>query len=655
MPAAMASWLARNSHAWASGWRTSRSSRWTVTDRGRLPPMALERTITSGMTPLCWTAQKAPVRPTPVSVSSTISGRTRVGGGGVPDAPHPVVGGRDHSAVAPDGFKEDPCGFRQPGLGGVEGELRPEGARFTAARTVGVGRTDVALRGGKTSPADAGCVSGRLTRDRGHPLLAASKGEDLGAAGRGPDKLERGLDRVGTGRSAEPHACVVGEFGWQCAEQLDDEGVSDGRGEVVGVQRGARVEAPADRLQDHGVVVPEGQRAAARGAVQVTAAVRALDGQATRPYRHDGKGPRVSPRRRLTHRVPPQNPLVPVAHRLTARNVPVHAPRQLTPRGIPAPLTGRLTTRGVPAHLTHPLTTRDVPAHLTHPLTPRDVPAHLTHPLTPRDVPAHLTHPLTPRGAPAPATRSLTSRGKPAPATRQLTTRGNPELTTRHPTARRIPEPVARRLATRPVRNVPASTPANSRSGTSPPPSPSRISSPPEVPQPTSRAGSHPGPSPTPAPPTEPTERSHSARPPTPPRGCPQAPHPSPIPQNTLPRSHHRGHTSDFTGRAHPRRPTSPIRRHTHSRRHRPRLTHSHPSPPLPPPTGELRPRIATGAVATAVVAKSNVATGAEARVSTADPHRYQHRTPQRVTGWLKILAVAKPLPFRGKSPTASA
>ncbi len=39
--------------------------------------MALERTITSGVTPLCSTAQKAPVRPTPVWTSSTMSGMER--------------------------------------------------------------------------------------------------------------------------------------------------------------------------------------------------------------------------------------------------------------------------------------------------------------------------------------------------------------------------------------------------------------------------------------------------------------------------------------------------------------------------------------------------------------------------------------------------
>ncbi|KYG53788.1 hypothetical protein AWI43_04335 [Streptomyces sp. WAC04657] len=39
--------------------------------------MALERTITSGTTPLCSTAQKAPVRPTPVWTSSTTRGMAR--------------------------------------------------------------------------------------------------------------------------------------------------------------------------------------------------------------------------------------------------------------------------------------------------------------------------------------------------------------------------------------------------------------------------------------------------------------------------------------------------------------------------------------------------------------------------------------------------
>lgn len=45
--------------------------------QGRLPPIALERTMTSGTTPLCSTAQKAPVLPTPVWTSSAISGMER--------------------------------------------------------------------------------------------------------------------------------------------------------------------------------------------------------------------------------------------------------------------------------------------------------------------------------------------------------------------------------------------------------------------------------------------------------------------------------------------------------------------------------------------------------------------------------------------------
>ncbi len=77
VPAAMASWLPRKVAVSAPGSQASRSSRWTTTASGRLPPMALERTITSGVTPLCSTAQKAPVRPTPVSISSTISGTDR--------------------------------------------------------------------------------------------------------------------------------------------------------------------------------------------------------------------------------------------------------------------------------------------------------------------------------------------------------------------------------------------------------------------------------------------------------------------------------------------------------------------------------------------------------------------------------------------------
>lgn len=58
------------------------------------------------------------------------------------------------------------------------------------------------------------------------------------------------------------------------------------------------------------MVVAERERSGAREAVEVSAAVRALDGQPARPDRHDRQGPRIGACRGLASGLTPEDPLV---------------------------------------------------------------------------------------------------------------------------------------------------------------------------------------------------------------------------------------------------------------------------------------------------------------------------------------------------------
>ncbi|ANS68434.1 hypothetical protein SLINC_6210 [Streptomyces lincolnensis] len=151
---------------------------------------------------------------------------------------------------------------------------------------------------------------GLLESPRPHAMAGTGKCEQPPAAGRGLDQSEGGIHGIRGARSAELHPCPAGETGRQGAEQLGDESVLDGGREVEGVQRCARVEDCADRLQDHGVVVAEGQSPGAREAVQVAAAVRTLDGQPTGSNRDDGQGARIGARPGLARRLASQGRLV---------------------------------------------------------------------------------------------------------------------------------------------------------------------------------------------------------------------------------------------------------------------------------------------------------------------------------------------------------
>ncbi len=134
-------------------------------------------------------------------------------------------------------------------------------------------------------------------------------GDHTGASGGGADQRDGGGDGIGSG-GAEPHARVAGEFGRKGAQQLGDEGVLDRGGEVHDMQGGAGIEHRADRLQDDGVVVAQGQGPPAGHAVQVTAAVGALDGQPPRADRYDRESTRVGARGRFAHRLAPRSALV---------------------------------------------------------------------------------------------------------------------------------------------------------------------------------------------------------------------------------------------------------------------------------------------------------------------------------------------------------
>ncbi len=230
--------------------------------------------------------------------------------GELPHASHPVVGRGNHPALALHGFEDHPGGQRHSRLGVVQHGLGPAGGEFGTSGTADAEGAAVVLRVGQARDPYVGGVPRGVERSRGHPVVGAGEGHDGPAAGGGPDELEGGLHRVRTGRAAELHARVVGEPGRQGAEQLGDEGVLDRCGQVEGVQGRARVEDLADGLQDDGVVVSEGEGAGAREAVQVAAAVRALDGEPAGPHRHDRQGARIGARRRLARRLTPQNPLV---------------------------------------------------------------------------------------------------------------------------------------------------------------------------------------------------------------------------------------------------------------------------------------------------------------------------------------------------------
>ncbi len=242
----------------------------------------------------------------------------------LPHTPQPAVRRGDHAALALDGFEDHPGGMRHARLGVFEDGLGPAGGEFGTAFTADAEGTTVVLRVGQARDPHVESAPGRFERSRGHPVVGAAESEDSRPPRRGPDQLEGGLHSVGTGRSAELHARVVGEAGRQSAEQLGDEGVLDGGCQVEDVQRSARVQDLADGFQDHGMVVPERQSPRTGEAVQVAAAVGSLDGQPPCPHRHDRQSTRVGACRRLTRRLAPQDPLVHSARPRRLGRIPTH-------------------------------------------------------------------------------------------------------------------------------------------------------------------------------------------------------------------------------------------------------------------------------------------------------------------------------------------
>ncbi len=229
--------------------------------------------------------------------------------GELPHASHPSVRRGDHAVLAPDGLEEHAGRQCQPG-NGVEDGLGPPSGEFGATSAADTEGAAVVLCLRQAGRGRVGGVSWHRGRFSGRPVRDTREGQHAAAPCCRLDELLSRFDRVRTGWSAESHPCAVGEPGWKCAEQFGDEGVLDGGREVEGVQWGTRIEDLADRLQDDGVVVTEGQGARPREAVQVTAAVRTLDGQPARSHRHDGQGTSVGARCGLAYRLTSQDALV---------------------------------------------------------------------------------------------------------------------------------------------------------------------------------------------------------------------------------------------------------------------------------------------------------------------------------------------------------
>ena len=248
--------------------------------------MALDSTITSGTIPLCSTAQKAPVRPTPVCTSSAISGMD-AGRGDLAHPAHPAVGGGVHAALALYRFEDHSGRRRHSALGIVQETLGPPRGDLGAPFAADTERAAVVLRKGKPGDPDVlGAARGR-EGSRRHPVVRTGEGEKPAAPGRGTDQLEGRFDRVRAGRPAELDPGVVGELRRECGEQLRGEGVLDRGCQVEDVQGRTRVDDVLDRFQNDRMVVPEGQRARSGETVEIASSVRAFDGQPAGPYRHD--------------------------------------------------------------------------------------------------------------------------------------------------------------------------------------------------------------------------------------------------------------------------------------------------------------------------------------------------------------------------------
>ncbi len=214
-------------------------------------------------------------------------------GGGAAHLPHPGVGRRKHPG--PDRVEDGPggaCRSRRPVLGRGPGPVAGD-------------------RGGE------------------HPGPA-----DGGTGRRGGDG-EGGGDRVLPGRFAEADPGTAREAGRQRTGQFGDEGALDGGGEVHDLEGGSRVQDLTDRPQDDRVVVPQGQRARAADAVEVTAAVRTLDGQSPGADRDDRQDARTCVDRGVAHR--------PARRGSLAHGPPAHCALR---HGTDLPLSGRVRPAG---------------------------------------------------------------------------------------------------------------------------------------------------------------------------------------------------------------------------------------------------------------------------------------------------------------------
>ncbi len=240
--------------------------------------------------------------------------RDRAGGGDLPHAAQPAVGGGEDTPLALDGFEEHAGGQRCSGLGVVEDGLGPAGGEFGAAFATDAERAAVLLRIGQACRPEVAGGRGRF-EDRGVQVgVGAGEGEQAGASGGGPHQSAGGFDRVRAGGAAEPDAGAVRELRWEGAEQFGGEGVLGGRGHVEDVQRSTRGDRLADGFEDDWVIVAEGEGAGAGQTVEVAATVGVLDGQPPRAYGNHGQEARVGACRRVPGGLRPRNPSVPRPH-----------------------------------------------------------------------------------------------------------------------------------------------------------------------------------------------------------------------------------------------------------------------------------------------------------------------------------------------------
>lgn len=130
---------------------------------------------------------------------------------------------------------------------------------------------------------------GQAQRAVGHAVVGAVKRQDRAAAGSGLHQLQRRLHGVGSRRPAELDSSVGGEVRRQAREQFLHESVLHRRGQIQGLERRAVRQQLLNRLHHHRVVMPQGQGAGSRQAIDVAASVGVLHVDAPALLQASGK------------------------------------------------------------------------------------------------------------------------------------------------------------------------------------------------------------------------------------------------------------------------------------------------------------------------------------------------------------------------------